>query len=201
MFSILLVISWLSTEKVFTAFIGALIALGLNRVLIYYDRLKKEEDIRKLIVSDLKKQKISLKLLKHDIEVFLPNFKFGYSKEMITLVVNHNVNTDTIKSQTKMDIFKSFNDIDFHLIMSIYKNLKLCEEVNLFNYNQKMFNEINGIIKLTDGVDKEERMKMAITLYENERGRLMSINKGIDATNRMIDAVIKNVETKYDVIY
>lgn len=180
--------------KIVIGLIGAAVALGLNRFIVVYEKHQKNRNIRNLILSDLRAQKQLLKFLKEDIERFLPTMVYGYSSsEKVRFLANRNINTDVIKSQSRLDLFKAFKEFNFQRLMRIERNIKVCEEVNLFDLNKMMYYEGNKLIKELD--DKPNALSNVQAFHENEQNRLRTVCVNIDDTIQMINKLIESAKT------
>ena len=141
-----------SIDKVITAFLGAIIALGLNRAIKVYDDNRKFRDIRNLIISDLKKQIRPLQLLLKNIDSLLPYFDNFFVRPLTqeemkhSFTHNYGFQTDTFKSHSRMEFFKSFKEEDFQQLMNIYNSIKIFETVNLFKNKEVFHKEYNNYL-------------------------------------------------------
>lgn len=148
----------ISAGNIITGLIGALIALGLNRAFAAYDRSKKQDDIRKLIVSDLRAQYGPLEQLHEDLQILVPSLVYGYEQkedEFLKFQIDYTINTDVFNSHSKMEYFKAFSVDDFYLLMSIYRRMKLYEEFRITEVIPELGNSIFELHRKFDELGKE----------------------------------------------
>jgi len=185
------------------AVLGAGTALILNRFVKIQDDKKKYKDIRTLIISDLKKQKLSIGALLDDIHNILPYFMKIMSNDVPPEEMYHQfmmvygIQTDTFKSQTRMDFFKSFNDDDFHKLMNIYNSIKLLETVNLLAMKNDFLKEYNKLVGKT--LEEIDDIQYSHVEYLNQTDveKLLGYINGITLTSQRIDEFIISTESNY----
>ena len=187
-------------SKLSIAVLGAGIALILNRFVKIIDERSKQKDIRKLIVSDLDRQLNSLRILKGDILTIIPLFnvfennplKKGPHDYLIHL--NSGFQTDTFKSQTRLDFFKSFKEDDFQLLMFIYNSIKIFESIDLEKTKTNLISEyVKYDREHTDGKSEFLFRKFC----QNEVSLMEGYLLGIDDTICKIYELNLNTESNY----
>ncbi|GGK80647.1 hypothetical protein GCM10011405_30510 [Rufibacter glacialis] len=109
---------------------------------------------------------------------------------MFTL--NRGLQTDTFKSQTRMDFFKSFDEDDFHILMEIYFAIRILENVNPLNLK-------NALIQKHAEMVKEGKEPWIIENYVGgEFNMLRGYETGASKATSQINQLIENAASKYN---
>jgi len=200
--------------KIFIGFIGATIALILNRLLKYIDDSRRYKKIRELIVSDLRIQLHSLSILAGDLYTLLPLFQIfdeDYTpkgqRNLYRITLNVGLQTDTFKSQTRLDFFKAFNESDFQDLMFIYSSIKTFEQIDLLKIKDDFLNEYarydkDEIANENTPEKKDTHLEATVkSLCMSNKNKLYGYLEGINGTDQRINKLINDSLVNYDTYF
>lgn len=178
----------IDSDKVVTAFIGALIALLLKAIYDAFLVYQRRETVREMIIEDLVNQSEAYGDLVYEGSVFLKLIENYVKRGEVEIKEGTLINTEIFKSQPYTEYFKIFDRSYYSHITSIYKHIDIHSKMKFTD----LFTEYgNEVFKCKSDKDLEE-------IKENYKFIVNNYVSGFSEMKDMIDELVHDLKIEYD---